>query len=138
MVTLPEVYEYLSRQALGVLATVNEDGLAEAAVVGMAVTPDLEIVFDTVSDTRKHANLLSRPECAFVIGWDQSTVQIEGVARLLGGTDDDAFRACYYAAYPDGLDRVRDWLGLVHFVVRPTWMRFSRFGDDPVKQEWRF
>ncbi|HEY2470945.1 MAG TPA: hypothetical protein VGI45_24335 [Terracidiphilus sp.] len=49
-------------------------------LVGIAVTPDLEVVFDTLSTTRKYANLMARPACSVVLWWGgEQTVQLDGV-----------------------------------------------------------
>lgn len=120
---------------LGVLATVTDavTGQPEAAVVGIDVTPDCEIVFDTVRSARKYRNLVDRPRVALVIGWKQeTTIQYEGVARELGGPEDDRYREVYYSIYPDGRERAASWEGLVHFVVKPTWVRYSNY-NEPVE-----
>jgi Pyridoxamine 5'-phosphate oxidase len=139
MITREFLVEYIRGQRLGVLATCGADGLPQGALVGIAVTPDLEIVFDTVASSRKYANLILQPRVALVVGWqDISTVQYEGVARLLVGPEDDGYREAYFAAFPDGRDRVAAWPDLVHFVVRPTWVRYSSFGEVVVKEEQNF
>jgi hypothetical protein len=129
------LYERMRTHRLGVLATVTDavTGQPEAAVVGIAVTPDCEIVFDTVRSARKYRNLVDRPRVALVIGWKQeTTIQYEGVARELGGPEDDRYREVYYSIYPDGRERAASWEGLVHFVVKPTWVRYSNY-NEPVE-----
>lgn len=140
MISPEFLYDFLRQHRLGVLASINLEGHPEAAVVGIAVTERLEIVFDTLTSTRKYANLVAHPEAAFVVGWeDVRTVQYEGVARVLDdGEQDDALREAYFAAYPDGRDRLRDWEGLVHFVVVPRWIRYSSFGEVNVIEEMAF
>lgn len=139
MPTREFLYAYLAPHRLGVLATNGTTQSPNAAVVGIAVTPQLEIVFDTLATSRKYANLMADARAAFVIGWDDiTTVQYEGRARLLAGPEDDHYREVYYAAYPDGRDRARDWAGLVHFVVTPTWVRYSSFGEVTVIEELLF
>jgi hypothetical protein len=45
-------------------------------LVGIAVTPELQIVFDTVTASRKFANIGPDPRVAFVMGWQgEITVQ---------------------------------------------------------------
>src|SRR4051812_32177598 len=71
---------FLRRHRIGVEASVAPSGSPQAAVVGFAVSDDLEIVFDAVGTTRKMSNLRRDPRVALVIGWDdEQTVQIEGV-----------------------------------------------------------
>src|ERR1043165_425319 len=82
------LYDYINSHKLAVIATVNEDGDPESAVIGIAVTKELEIIFDTVRSSRKYHNLLKRPRASFVIGWDdESTIQYEGTAIPLDGED---------------------------------------------------
>ena len=96
-------------------------------MVGIAVTPDLEIVFDTLDSSRKCQNLRKRPHIAFVIGWDEEiTVQYEGIADEPSGSERDRIREAYFAVYPDGRDRL-NWAGITHFRVRPIWARYSDF-----------
>lgn len=63
-----ELLQFLRKHRLGVLSTVSPSGEPEAAVVGIAFTDDLEVIFDTLDTTRKVSNLRSSPKIAFVIG----------------------------------------------------------------------
>ena len=65
-----ELHAFIARQRYGVVATVQPDGSTESALVGIAVTPELEIFFDTLGDTRKAQNLRRDPRVSMVIGWD--------------------------------------------------------------------
>jgi len=60
-------------------ATSTLSGEPQAAIIGIAVTDDLELVFDTLSSSRKSGNLRANPRIALVIGgWndaDPRTVQ---------------------------------------------------------------
>lgn len=77
------LYDFISKHRLTVLATISENNMPEAALVGFAITPDLEIIFDTVKTSRKYKNLLKNPAISFVVGWDgEQTVQYEGIARI--------------------------------------------------------
>ena len=77
-----EIYEFMKNERLAVLATVAEDGQPEAALMGVAVTPQLEIVFDTVKSSRKYPNLKKNPRVALVVGCTtEVTVQFEGITR---------------------------------------------------------
>jgi general stress protein 26 len=123
---------FLRRHRWGVQASVADDGAPQAAVVGVAVTDDLELVFDTLSSTRKCQNLRADPRIAFVIGWDEEqTVQLEGVADEPEGEELARLQAVYFAHFPDGPAR-QAWPGITYFRVRPRWVRFSDFrGPEP-------
>ena len=113
------------------LATIADSGQPQSALVGIAVTRDLEIVFDTVKSTRKYPNLMARPRCSFVIGWDaEQTVQFEGHATELKGSELEKYKKIYFRSWPDGTNR-EAWPGIVYFVVRPNWIRYSDFAQDP-------
>ena len=127
-----ELLNFLQKHRLGVLATVSPNGDPEAAVVGIAVTDRLELVFDTLDTTRKCQNLRTHPKIAFVIGWDdETTVQLEGSADEPAGPELDRLKTTYFAVYPDGLSR-QSWPGITYFCVRPTWARYSDFRDGTV------
>lgn len=127
-----ELLDFLQKHRLGVLATVSPNGDPEAAVVGIAVTDRLELVFDTLDTTRKCQNLRNHANIAFVIGWDdEMTVQVEGIADEPAGPELDRLKTTYFAAYPDGSSR-QSWPGITYFRVRPTWARYSDFHDGMV------
>lgn len=129
--TEADLYSFIAQHKLAVLGTIGNVGTPQAALVGIAVTPDLEIVFDTVSSSRKYPNLIARPACSFVIGCtSEKTVQYEGEARLLEPPELERYREIYFKAWPDGPERM-SWPGIVYFVVRPTWIRYSDFDQRP-------
>jgi pyridoxine/pyridoxamine 5'-phosphate oxidase len=78
--TRDELVRFL-RQHIVVQATATTDGAPQAAVIGIATSDALEIVFDTLETTRKYANLRADPRIALVIGWDEVTAQIEAPTR---------------------------------------------------------
>jgi hypothetical protein len=127
--------DFLRAHRLAVQASVAADGTPQAAVVGVAVSDALELVFDTVDSTRKCANLRRDPRVALVIGWDEQTVQLQGVADEPAGAERARLQAVYFAAFPDGPSRL-SWPGITYFRVRPTWVRHSDFrGAEPVITE---
>jgi general stress protein 26 len=136
--TREELLRFLRKHRLGVLATVSPQGAPEAAVVGIAVTDALEIVFDTVDTSRKCANLRKSPKIAFVIGWDDEiTVQLEGIADEPRGAERDRILKAYFEVYPDGQERL-SWPGITHFRVRPAWARYSDFNEPEKIVELKF
>src|SRR5579884_616715 len=109
--TKPELFDFMRRHRLAVLATVSEDNHPEAAVIGFAVTPELDILFDTVRSARKYKYMLANPRVALVIGWDREvTVQYEGIAEEPSGAELERCQACYFGALPDGHERLK-WPG---------------------------
>jgi len=129
--TRAELVTFLRRHKLAVQASVAADGAPQAAVVGVAITDALEIIFDTLESTRKYQNLQRERRIALVIGWDhEQTAQIEGVVDFPTGAELERIRAEYFIPYPDGRDRL-SWPGITHARVRPTWLRFSDYTREP-------
>jgi general stress protein 26 len=127
--TRTDLLRFLQQHRLGVLATASESGAPESAVVGIAVSDDLELIFDTLDNTRKCRNLRRNPNISVVIGWDKEiTVQYEGIADEPRGTELNRLKKVYFAAYPDGPLR-QSWPGITYFRVRPIWARYSDFNS---------
>jgi hypothetical protein len=136
---LEEIRQYLRTQRLAVITSLSAAMEPQAALVGIAVTNQLEIIFDTLKNTRKYQNLGVHNKVALVIGWDEeTTVQYEGQASELTGPDADSFKEIYFSVWPDGRQRAANWPGLVHFKVSPAWIRYSNFNDPPRTEEWHF
>jgi pyridoxine/pyridoxamine 5'-phosphate oxidase len=131
--TRAELITFLRAQKWAVVASVGAGGEPQAAVVGVAITDELELVFDTLGSTRKAANLARDPRIAVVIGWDDAqSVQLEGVADQPTGAERERLQRAYFDRFPDGPSRLT-WPGLTYFRVRPTWARYSDFrGNEPV------
>jgi general stress protein 26 len=127
-----DVLDFLRRHRLCVQASVTEVGAPQAAVVGYAVTDELEIVFDTLASTRKLQNLRQDPRIALVVGWDEEqTLQIEGLADEPSGEALARLKRCYLEAFPGGAPR-EHWPGICYVRVRAHWARFSDFRDGSV------
>ncbi len=131
-----ELVAFLRAQKWAVEASVAGDGAPQAAVIGVAVSDELELVFDTQVTSRKAKNLRANPRIALVIGWDEGqTVQYEGVVDEPQGEELVAMRRLYFERFPDGVDRAGP--DIVYFRARPRWIRFSDFrGEEPVVIEF--
>lgn len=117
------------------VASVSAAGAPQAAIVGVAVSDELEVLFDTLEGTRKAINLRARPKAAIVFGsvvaGSQITVQLEGTADEPRGAELERLKTIYYARFPDGPTRLA-WPGLIYVRVRPTWLRLSDYrGAEP-------
>jgi hypothetical protein len=115
-------------------ASVSSTVSPQAAVVGVVVTDDFELFFDTLDTTRKMRNLRQNPKIAFVIGGtvegDERTVQYEGIADEPKGSELERLKTIYFDRFPDGPERLT-WPGLVYVRARPSWIRYSNFNVDP-------
>ena len=135
-IELTELLAFLRRHPLAVEATVSKNGQVQAAVVGIAVSEQLEIVFDTLQTTRKLANLRQDRRIALVVGWvDEQTAQLEGIADEPDGSELERLKAVYYKAHPDGIER-QQWQGITYVRVRPHWIRYSDFRSGERFSEW--
>ena len=134
------LYQFIRQHKLAVLSTVSPDDFPESALVGISVTPDLKIIFDTVSDSRKYHNLMMNPKISFVIGWDaEQTIQYEGIAKIPGEDELKELLEIYFRVFPDGKDRKENWKNLAYFCVEPKWIRYSNFSaTKPQIEEIQF
>jgi pyridoxine/pyridoxamine 5'-phosphate oxidase len=135
--TLEQVFDIAKTKRYLVVSTTNESGAPEAALMGFALTQAREIVFDTLSTSRKAVNLARSSAAALVIGWDENvSLQIEGVARRPVGDDLASAKAAYFSQWPDGRAR-ENWPNIAYVVVRPKWIRYSNYSGVPVVEEFR-
>ncbi|MDB5532941.1 MAG: hypothetical protein JWO28_1256 [Hyphomicrobiales bacterium] len=129
-----DLLAYMRSHRLIVVSSIGDGGDPQSALVGIAVTDEHEIIFDTVSDSRKHRNLAHDPRASLVFtGPEEKTLQLEGIARSLAVTGDaDAdLREIYYTAWPDGRERL-NWPNISYWCVSPHWARYSDFDAGPL------
>ncbi len=124
------MHGFISRHRYAVVSSVSDAGTPQSALVGIAVTDALEIVFDTMRATRKYRNLIARPACSVVVGSGEHTLQLDGVAFEPQGDALLRYRDVYLAVWPDGRERL-EWDGLTHLVITPRWIRFSDYDQSP-------
>jgi hypothetical protein len=133
-VTRKELLAFMRAERYAVQATVARNHAVQAAVVGIAISDDFEIVFDTLTDSRKATNLRANPSIAFVIGStadrSERTVQYEGVADTPSGDELRRVQEVYFDVFPDGRERLH-WKGLIHVRVKPLWIRYSNYHPQP-------
>jgi hypothetical protein len=136
-----ELLAYLRSQRLGVLGTLAPSGDPQAALIGYAVTPDFELLFDTLQTTRKYRNMMAHPRVSFTVSntaghGDERTAQYEGIAEELTGEPLARLQPLYFATWPDCIAH-KQWPHITWFVIRPRWIRYSDF-NIPMTQEWGF
>lgn len=138
--TRAELLTFMRRHPHSVEATVGADGAPQAAVVGIVVSDDFELFFDTIETTRKAVNARAGSRIAFVLGGPEAgaaeTVQLVGTADEPRDVDLEELKQLYFTRFPDGIAR-QAWKGLIYVRVRPTWLRYSDFRVDPPRiLEW--
>jgi hypothetical protein len=132
-----ELHAFLAARTLAVIATADSAGVPEAALINYAVTPSLEIIFETTSETQKYPNLKANPVIALVAGWDGPiTLQYRGLAQEMEGAAKEAARDIYLAAFPQKSSH-EGWPGNFYFRVRPLWIRFSSYYQPRHVEEYQ-
>lgn len=122
-----ELLGFLRKHRYAVQASTQASGAPQAAVIGIAVSDQLELVFDTLGTTRKAHNLRRDPRIALVVGWDdEQTVQLEGTADEPSGEELARLKRVYFARFPDGPER-EQWPHITYFRVRLSWAVYSDF-----------
>ena len=132
------IYNFIKQYNLAVISTCATEQMPQAALIGFAISENLEIIFDTVKTSRKYQNLLQNPSVALVIGWDnETTLQYEGIAEELKGDDAGSYKELYYETYPDGRERSKTWPDIVHFKITPAWIRYSNYNEPVIIEEMK-
>ncbi len=131
-----QLVEFVRKHPLGVIASTGPQGQPQAALINIAVLPDLSLVFETTSQTRKSGNIERDPRVALVIGGGQETLQYEGMAALLEGRRLEEARDAFLAAFPlKSPDE--NWPGNSYYLVTPCWLRFSNYYRPRFIEEYR-
>ncbi|HEV2340598.1 MAG TPA: pyridoxamine 5'-phosphate oxidase family protein [Candidatus Acidoferrales bacterium] len=134
-----ELVAFLREVPLLTLATLSPEGAPQAALLGVAVSDELELVLDTLETTRKFRNIRRDPRVALVFGkaggyvfgkQDERTLQYEGVAEIPAGEDLKRAQALYFRLFPEGRERLK-WPHITYILARPTWIRFSDYNRNP-------
>ena len=132
--TRADLLAFMREHSLAVQASVSSSDSPQAAVVGIVVTDEFEVFFDTLATSRKANNLRRNPRIALVIGGltngDERTVQYEGVADEPVGTELERLKDLYFLQFPDGRDR-QAVPGITYVRATPRWIRYSDFGRTP-------
>jgi hypothetical protein len=129
--TKDQLFAFIKQHKFAVLSYLGAQGTPQSALVGIAITPELEIVFDSVKTSRKYQNLIANPAVAFVVGCTgDATLQYEGIAQELAGPELERYKALYFSTFSDGPVREK-WPQICYFVVKPKWIRFSDYSDTP-------
>ncbi len=124
------VLDLFKKSNLAVLSTVASDNRSESAIVEMSAKDNLELIFDTLPHFRKYQNLKNNPNVSVVIGWEPATIQYEGVAFELNGSELEEYKKVHYAKFPEAVKFEK--LGVRFFKIVPKWIRYT----DVSKHLW--
>lgn len=128
-----KIADFTERQPYCVVSTVNQASQPESALVAFSQTGQLELIFATNQHSRKCQNLQHNPNVAIVIGWDEddlTTVQYEGVARIVMADQAAEYAEIHYAKQPGSLKHKNE-SEQCFVVVTPVWVRMTDYGMSP-------
>ena len=125
------LHNFIKEHKLAVIATVTGSALPEAAVIGIAVNENLEIICSSFSTSRKYQNLLKNPRVAMVIGWEKGrTVQYEGIATELSEDEAEEHLETSLEKTPAVGKYVQREYKVV-YKITPKWIRYTNLSVDP-------
>lgn len=110
--------------ALGVIASVDAAGQAQAATVKLTADREGAILLATLASSRKAQNLQRDPRAAIVVQQPGVSLQIEG--RTVEVTADASAREQYLAAFPAEAERARQD-GFMLLRIAPSWARLTDY-----------
>jgi general stress protein 26 len=136
----PDLLAFMRKHRYAVISTCSADGAPQGALVGVATTDSMQLIFDTVSSSRKHKNLARDHRIAVTFcGPEEQTLQLQGLAHPVAtsGPADSVYRKAYYLAWPDGRERLA-WPNLSYWRISPRWARYSDFNRGPLIAEFHW
>lgn len=131
--TSQELGEFLRGQTLCSIATIDAEGKPSIARVAFSVSEAGEFIIGTSEASRKAENIAANSAVALETTDENKryTVQAEGLARAV---EAEEFNEVYADEHYNQLPASRpfkDQPGQVHFVITPTWLRFSDCSVQP-------
>ncbi|KKR93313.1 MAG: hypothetical protein UU41_C0020G0003 [Candidatus Roizmanbacteria bacterium GW2011_GWA1_41_13] len=125
------ILDFIKKQKLAVISTVGIDNKPESAVLEFGETEELELIFDTLTSSRKYKNLQTNKNVSFVVGWDENiTVQYEGIAEEVKEKMQKRYQQAYWNKNPKA-QRWESTEGITYFKVAPKWIRYSDLNKNP-------
>lgn len=112
----------------GVVASIGADGSPQAAYVGLTATDDGVLVFDATSESRKIANIRERPQVALAVTGAETSVQLEGRARIAHDEERWRLGEVYTERFPSS--RALD-AGFELVAVDVHWVRVYDAAEHP-------
>lgn len=142
-----QVYEFLTKQPVGVLSTASSNGEPWGSTVVFAVDEELNFYFMTRANTRKYENISANPQVAFTVTdpAGQKTVQAAGIIEKVA-TDDiiDVVFQKLDKVKPRGSEH---WIAPVYKIhegdymilqFKPTTLQYADFSIPPTDTDTAF
>lgn len=130
-----KLYDFIKSQKYAVVSSTNRAGQPESALVAFSENAKLELVFITSKNSRKVKNILLNPNVSVVIGLGDehlTTVQLEGVARIINLKNAGEYATDHYAKHPILLHH-KDDPEECFVVISPVWMRYTNYSTLPAE-----
>lgn len=123
----------MAANPLAVIATNNaKGGSPESALIAFAELPNLEIIFETFSKTRKHDNLQKNGHVSLVIGWDENqiTLQYEGIAKPVPQKETEKYLTIFAAKDTPCTEIFLRNPRVRLYKISPSWLRYSNYSCE--------
>lgn len=134
---MDKVKDFLKGETYCVISTVSSSSASESAYVAFSENDKLEVTIGTSKKSRKFQNIISNPNVSIVFGFGgQTTLQYEGVARVLAGEELEKVAANHYQKHPGAVKYEKD-PSQTYLLVQPVWARITKSGPV-VLEEMRF
>jgi len=130
------VAHFVRVSGAGVVASIGPDAAPQAAYVGLTATDDGVLVFDAASDSRKVGNIRERARVAVAVTGADTTVQLEGEARVTHDEERWRLGEAYSERFPGS--RALD-AGFEVLAVEVRWVRVYDASAHPprvVEAHW--
>jgi general stress protein 26 len=125
-----KVLSFIKKHEICVLSTADLNGKPEAAVIEFDVTVNLKLIFNTFTTYRKYPNIKTNPHVAVVIGWDNATVQYDGFAAELEGTELEQHKNSFLKKHPHAV-KFAVMPETRFFKITPNWIRLRDLTTKP-------
>jgi hypothetical protein len=126
------LHGFIKTNKLAVMATVAKGDSPEAAVIGIKLGENLELLCSSFSTSRKDENIKLNSKVALVIGWENGkTVQYEGIAEELNIDQGQETELQSVLADVPSIAKYVQREFKVFYKIKPVWVRFSDLSVDP-------
>jgi general stress protein 26 len=128
--------QVLEANNFAVIATNSASGYPESSLVGFSNTENGDIVFRSLSNSRKNQNIKENSNIFVVIGFGQdswATIQIEGIARLVIDPTEKAVLEDSHCQKIKAYEKFRDNEMNEYFVVEVSWLRYTNLSTSPAE-----
>ena len=131
-----KITNFLKDNKFAVLATTSSSGYPESSLVGFSNTENGDIVFRSLSNSRKNQNIKENSKVSVVVVFGQDswrTLQLEGVARLVVDPKEKTTLEDSHCQKIKAYEKFRDNQMNEYFVVETRWLRYTDLSSSPAE-----